>query len=205
MPIDIVVDAMGSDKAPEPEVRGAVLAAVNYDVRVHLVGPEEILRPVAAAGAARAASARLHRSRQRVDQHGRQGRAGGPVQARLHHARRPEDGPRRRALRGFFTAGNTGAAMATAKMVLGMLAGVDRPALATILPTVHGSPFAAARRGRQRGLRPRQPGPVRRHGQHVCAERAARFTTRASACSPSGKRTRRATRSPAIRCRCCAR
>ena len=37
---------------------------------------------------------------------------------------------------GFFTAGNTGAAMATAKMVLGMLAGVDRPALAQILPTV---------------------------------------------------------------------
>ncbi len=41
---------------------------------------------------------------------------------------------------GFFTAGNTGAAMATAKMVLGMLAGVHRPALATILPTVTGSP-----------------------------------------------------------------
>jgi glycerol-3-phosphate acyltransferase PlsX len=42
--------------------------------------------------------------------------------------------------RGFFTAGNTGAAMATAKMVLGMLAGVHRPALATIVPTVVGSP-----------------------------------------------------------------
>jgi glycerol-3-phosphate acyltransferase PlsX len=41
---------------------------------------------------------------------------------------------------GFFTAGNTGAAMATAKMVLGMLAGVHRPALATILPTSLGSP-----------------------------------------------------------------
>jgi glycerol-3-phosphate acyltransferase PlsX len=42
--------------------------------------------------------------------------------------------------RGFFTAGNTGAAMATAKLVLGMLAGVHRPALATILPTITGSP-----------------------------------------------------------------
>src|SRR5260370_42515307 len=46
MPIDIVVDAMGSDKAPEPEVRGAVLAARQYDVRVHLVGPEDKLRPI---------------------------------------------------------------------------------------------------------------------------------------------------------------
>ncbi len=43
---------------------------------------------------------------------------------------------------GFFTAGNTGAAMATAKMVLGMLSGVDRPALATILPTVTRRPIA---------------------------------------------------------------
>ena len=43
MPTDIVVDAMGSDKAPEPEVRGAVLAARQYDVRVHLVGPEDRL------------------------------------------------------------------------------------------------------------------------------------------------------------------
>ena len=41
---------------------------------------------------------------------------------------------------GFFTAGNTGAAMATAKMVLGGLAGVDRPALATIVPTSTGNP-----------------------------------------------------------------
>ncbi len=41
---------------------------------------------------------------------------------------------------GFFTAGNTGAAMATAKMVLGMLAGVDRPALAQILPTTNRVP-----------------------------------------------------------------
>ena len=46
MPIDIVVEAMGSDKAPEPEVRGAVLACRQLDVRVHLAGPEHIIRPV---------------------------------------------------------------------------------------------------------------------------------------------------------------
>jgi phosphate acyltransferase len=46
MPTDIVVDAMGSDRSPEPEVRGAVLAARQYDVRVHLVGPEDRLRPI---------------------------------------------------------------------------------------------------------------------------------------------------------------
>jgi glycerol-3-phosphate acyltransferase PlsX len=36
---------------------------------------------------------------------------------------------------GFVSAGNTGAAMVTAKMVLGVIPGVDRPALATIFPT----------------------------------------------------------------------
>jgi glycerol-3-phosphate acyltransferase PlsX len=39
---------------------------------------------------------------------------------------------------GFVTAGNTGAAMAAAKMVLGTLAGVDRPALAAVFPTATG-------------------------------------------------------------------
>jgi glycerol-3-phosphate acyltransferase PlsX len=38
------------------------------------------------------------------------------------------------------TAGNTGAAMATAKMVLGALPGVDRPALATPMPSSTGNP-----------------------------------------------------------------
>jgi glycerol-3-phosphate acyltransferase PlsX len=44
----------------------------------------------------------------------------------------------RRAV-GFVTAGNTGAAMATAKMVLGAIPGVDRPALAAVFPTALGT------------------------------------------------------------------
>ncbi len=139
MPIDIVVDGMGSDKAPEPEVRGAILACKQLDVRVHLVGPEDILRPMlrkALAGAhlpvfvvpasewitmedkaAQAVRTKRDSSMRVGLKMVREGRAAG-----------------------FFTAGNTGAAMATAKMVLGMLSGVERPALATILPTISGSP-----------------------------------------------------------------
>jgi len=40
---------------------------------------------------------------------------------------------------GFVTAGNTGAAMATAKIVLGAIPGVDRPALAAVFPTAIGT------------------------------------------------------------------
>jgi glycerol-3-phosphate acyltransferase PlsX len=41
---------------------------------------------------------------------------------------------------GLVSAGNTGAAMATSKMVQGMIPGVDRPALASTFPTIKGTP-----------------------------------------------------------------
>ena len=41
---------------------------------------------------------------------------------------------------GLVSAGNTGAVMATAKMVQGMVPGVDRPALAAVVPTIKGKP-----------------------------------------------------------------
>src|SRR3954470_14202037 len=44
MPTVIAVDAMGADRAPKPEVEGAILAARHYDVRVLLVGQESIVR-----------------------------------------------------------------------------------------------------------------------------------------------------------------
>src|SRR3954453_17034214 len=40
----IAVDAMGSDRAPKPEVEGAILAARSFDVEVVLVGNEEAIR-----------------------------------------------------------------------------------------------------------------------------------------------------------------
>ena len=139
MPIDIVVDAMGSDRAPESEIRGAIAACRRYNVRVFLVGPKQRIEPALV-----------------------QCLKGHDLPVEIVHAsewismddkaaqavRSKRDSSMRVGLRmvregkaaGFFTAGNTGAAMATAKMVLGMLSGVDRPALATILPTQNGSP-----------------------------------------------------------------
>ncbi len=139
MPIDIVVDGMGSDKAPEPEVRGAILACKQLDVRVHLVGPDDILRPMlrkALAGAHLPVFVVPASEWITMDDKAAQA------------VRTKRDSSMRVGLKmvregraaGFFTAGNTGAAMATAKMVLGMLSGVERPALATILPTISGSP-----------------------------------------------------------------
>jgi glycerol-3-phosphate acyltransferase PlsX len=139
MPTDIVVDAMGSDKAPEPEVRGAVLAARQFDVRVHLVGPEDKLRPILRhALRGQRLPVFIAPASEWITMEDKAAQA---VRAKRDSTMRVglkmvKDG----RCAGFFTAGNTGAAMATAKMVLGMLAGVDRPALAQILPTVNRVP-----------------------------------------------------------------
>ena len=42
----IVVDAMGSDNFPTPDVEGAVMAAREYGVEIILVGDESKIRPV---------------------------------------------------------------------------------------------------------------------------------------------------------------
>ena len=139
MLIDIVLDAVGSDKAPEPEIRGAILACRALPVRVHLVGPEPELRdqldehlededlPIV-----------IHHASERI----------GMDEKAAHAVRTKRDSSMRVGLKlvrerkaaGFVTAGNTGAAMATAKMVLGALPGVDRPALATPMPQAIGTP-----------------------------------------------------------------
>ncbi len=136
---DIALDAMGSDKAPDPEIRGAILACRQLPVRVHLVGREDELR------------SHLYNHLQGeslpiVIQHASE--TIGMDEKAANAVRNKRDSSMRVGLKlvrektaaGFFTAGNTGAAMASAKMVLGALPGVDRPALATLMPTASGSP-----------------------------------------------------------------
>ena len=143
MPIDIVLDAMGSDKAPEPEVRGAILACRHFDVRVHMAGPEDLLRPKLRE------ALKVYARRERVPVFIAQASEWISMDDKAALAvRSKRDSSMRVGLKmvregraaGFVTAGNTGAAMATAKMVLGSLSGVDRPALATIVPTTTGRP-----------------------------------------------------------------
>ena len=91
---------------------------------------------------------------------------------------------------GFVSAGNTGAVMATAKMVQGVVPGVDRPALATVFPISERNPGRRRRRRRQCRLRAEDAGAVRRHGRHLFAQSS--FGTRESAGRPAFHRRRRA-------------
>ena len=135
------VDAMGSDNAPHVEIDGALAATRDLGVGVILVGQAHKVEP------------ELRRCGWKAD---------GDLGIELVEA--PEvirmDDPvavsvrrkKKSSLRvgsklvvegradGFVSAGNTGAAMATAKMVIGALPGVDRPALAAMIPTKAAKP-----------------------------------------------------------------
>jgi phosphate acyltransferase len=134
MPGVIALDAMGSDRAPKPEVEGAIQAARRFGIQVSIIGPEERLR----------AEFQRHpfsRSLPISIVHASEVIAMDDKAVQAVRAKR--DSSMRVGLRlvregkadAFITAGNTGAAMATAKMVLGGLPGVDRPALVAIIPT----------------------------------------------------------------------
>ncbi len=138
MPSVIALDAMGSDRAPKPEIEGALHAALQYGVRVLLVGPENLLRAELNrhSSAARLPIEIVHASEYIT------------MEDKVEAIRAKRDNSMRVGLRlvregranGFVTAGNTGAAMATAKIVLGAVPGVDRPALAAVFPTAPGNP-----------------------------------------------------------------
>src|SRR5271168_5365912 len=138
MPSVIALDAMGSDRRPKPEIEGAIQAARHYDVRVLLVGPEETLRKELARhpSAGELPIEVVHASEVIT----MEDKAMQAVRAKRDSSMRVglrlvRDG----RAKGFVTAGNTGAAMATAKMVLGAIPGVDRPALAAVFPTALGT------------------------------------------------------------------
>ena len=129
---------MGSDRAPKPEVEGAILAARHYGAKILLVGQESVVR----------AELDLHPVWRRLPiEIVQASEVIGMHEKAAQAVRSKRDSSMRVGLRlvrdgkadGFVSAGNTGAAMATAKMVLGALPGVDRPALATAFPTTLGT------------------------------------------------------------------
>jgi glycerol-3-phosphate acyltransferase PlsX len=133
----IALDAMGGDHFPKPEVEGAILAAKSFDVKVILVGREEAIRK------------ELDRHhgwedlpieiRHASEQITMEDSAGKAVRAKKDSSIRVASRlVKTGEAQGVVSAGNTGAVMATAKMVQGMLRGVDRPALASAFPTVTG-------------------------------------------------------------------
>lgn len=138
--LTIAVDAMGGDHAPRPEVEGAIQAVVEHDVRVILVGQEDVLRRELAHFQSdwEALPIVIHHASEVITMEDSASKA----------MRSKKDSSIRVASRlvregtaqGVVSAGNTGAVMVTAKTVQGMVSGVDRPALAGVFPTLKNKP-----------------------------------------------------------------
>ena len=134
----IALDAFGSDKAPFPEVEGAVLAIKeNLCEKVLLVGDEKILT---------AELAKFYYDKKRIEiVHASQVIEMTDVPAEA--ARKKRDSSMVKAIRlhkdgladGVVSAGNSGAMMAASLLVLGRIKGVLRPAIAITFPTKSGS------------------------------------------------------------------
>src|SRR5215475_8473096 len=135
--ITIAVDAMGGDHAPRPEVEGSVLAAREFNVRILLVGPPNVVRGELAKHATEPslpieivpASEVITMNDHPAQAFRRKKDSSVHVSARL---------VREAKAHGLVSAGNTGAVMTVARFLLGTLESVDRVALAAPFPNAKG-------------------------------------------------------------------
>lgn len=127
----IAVDAMGGDKAPKVVVQGAVQASVESGMDISLVGDREAIS--------------LELGRRDVKGHIRVHHCGESVlmdESPLKAVRQKRDSSIRVAfdllkkgeVDAVVSAGNSGATMAAGVLTLGKIKGVERPALASIIP-----------------------------------------------------------------------
>ncbi len=128
----IVLDAMGSDNAPGPEVEGAVNASLETDMEIILVGDEPTLREALNAYPKHGSISIVHASERVLMEDS-------PMIA----IRKKKDSSLLVGMRlvkegkadGFLSAGNTGAVMLGSRVVIGPIPGVARSAICQVLPT----------------------------------------------------------------------
>lgn len=137
----IVVDAMGSDTHPVPDVEGAVQAAREYGVEIILVGDEAQIKPVLEQQNTQGLKIRIVHAPEMLTMEDK-GEAL-VLKARAKDSKNSMavgmDLVKKGEADAFVTAGNTGAGMVSALFRLGRIRGVDRPALAPIFPTATGT------------------------------------------------------------------
>src|SRR5262245_62144936 len=127
---------MGGDHGPTVVVEGAAAAVREFGASVILVGDRTALEREVARPHVGGLALEIRHASQVVEM------AESPSQA----LRRKRDSSLRVAAElvrdghasAFISAGNTGAAMAIAMFVIGVLRGIDRPAIAAVLPNLRG-------------------------------------------------------------------
>jgi len=148
----IAIDAMGGDLAPRVVVEGALEAVKGSACEVILVGDKEIIKDeIEKLGGARGLSIFIKDAPEVI------GMNEHPVNAlrkkRNSSIRKAVEQVKRGKARAVVSAGNTGAVMVAAKILLGTLEGVSRPGIAVTLPGRRG-PFLLIDAGANVGSRP---------------------------------------------------
>jgi glycerol-3-phosphate acyltransferase PlsX len=131
----IALDAMGGDNGPSVVVSGAKMACEAFPVELILVGDETALKKAMAESGGSHPSLSICHANTQIEM------GESPLMVR-----RKKDASicvatelvKRKEAVAVISAGNTGASMAAAFFILGALPGIDRPAIATPLPTLKG-------------------------------------------------------------------
>ena len=135
--IVLALDAMGGDQAPGMVLKGANIARLRYpDLRFVLFGDESTINPVLKRFKKLAAVCTVKHTEETVESDEK-------LAVVLRKRRKSSmslavDSVGRGEAHGVVSAGNTGALMAFAKIVLKTLPGIDRPAMGSIFPTQRG-------------------------------------------------------------------
>ena len=132
----IALDAVGGDHGPAPCVEGALQAVKAFDVEVILVGDETILKQECERQSSHDPRLTIRHASQVVEMH----------ESPAAVARKKRDSSiwvatelvKSGQADAVVSPGNTGASMVASFFVLGLTKGVERPAIATSLPTLSG-------------------------------------------------------------------
>jgi glycerol-3-phosphate acyltransferase PlsX len=136
----IVLDAMGSDECPMPEVQAAIEAVRLFGDEILLVGPEKQLQSLLQSAGAQGSKIRLVDAKDTITMEDK------GLALALKAKRKTSktsmavgmDLLKSGEADAFVTAGNTGGAMATAFFRLGVIPGVERPGLTGVFPVKGG-------------------------------------------------------------------
>lgn len=132
----LVLDAMGSDLYPEPEIQAALASAQNLKEEIILVGDENTIEPRLKVLNMNKAPIRIVHAPEilKMDEHAVEAARNKPQNSMAVGMNLVKSGE----ARAFVTAGNTGAAYFTAVTTLRRIKGVSRPALSAVLPVKNG-------------------------------------------------------------------
>ena len=135
-PFTLAIDAMGGDRAPGVVLDGLEIAAERHpQARFLLVGDEAVLAPMIAQRRRVAASCTVRHTAAMIPSDMKPTQA---LRVRGSSMRVAIDAVADGEAQGVVSAGNTGALLALAKIVIKTLPGIARPAMAAIGPSARG-------------------------------------------------------------------